>query len=300
MGALATLRESKVIHAHSGPVQSVAFGPDANVFATGDTHRNAKVWIDGRSVYDFDLTSRQDKVRPTERIRGLVFSPTGHVLYAACGDKLQALCLTTGDVRWSYRPPRNFGFLIVSPMAIGVSSQGEIAVATDAGRMSVWTPAGALKSHWWDNDSPRMLAFINCERIVGTDSFSVCSWKSNTGRKHDRRKLTERAFGFAATPDGSRLCFRSIHRIDVVNGATNEIVESLPVDFGPPLVAISPDGSRVAHGGINQVSVNTIGSERSQRLLVSGASPRSLRFTPDGASIVAGCSDGTLRFWDVR
>jgi WD40 repeat protein len=207
--------------------------------------------------------------------------------------------MTSGVARWSYRPPRSFGFLIVSPIALAVSKAGDVAIATDAGRMSVWTSEGALKSHWWDNDSPRLLSFANGEGLLGTDSFTLASWKAATGRKQHRQKLRERAFGFAATPDGARACIRTIHHVELIDTGSNEVLESYPLEFGPPLVTISSGGDIVAFSGLNDITVRRVGTDHVHRLQVTGAYVRSLKLSPDGRSVAAGCSDGTLRFWNL-
>ncbi len=299
MGALATLSESQIVPAHTAPIQSIAFAATPDLYATGDTQRHVRVWHRGSILFDINLSSAYDKVKPTERIRGLAFSPAGETLYTACGDELRAYSMTTGEARWSYKPPRYFGFLIISPMALSVAASGDIAMATDSGRMSVWTPEGAMKSHWWDNDNPRHLAFVDGERIIGTDSFTVCTWKSTIGRKQDKRRLEERAYGFAATPDGKRICLRSIHSVQVLDYESQDLIEIYPLDFGPPLVSISNDGTRVAVGGLTDIYVYTIGRQNTQRLHLGSVAPRSLRISPGGNSVAVGCADGTLRFWDL-
>src|SRR5690349_14701181 len=136
MAVLQSVRESALVHSSQSPVQSLAFTHDMGLTATGDTQRLVKVWYQGNVIYELNLASTQDKIRPTERIRGLVFSPTGDTLYVACGDTVKAYSMTNGEVRWMFRPARSFGFLIVSPIALSVSPAGELAVATDAGRLS--------------------------------------------------------------------------------------------------------------------------------------------------------------------
>ena len=299
MGALATLPETQIVPAHTAPIQSIAFASNPELYATGDTQRNVKVWHRGNILFQLNLSSRYDKVKPTERIRGLAFSPTGETLYTACGDQLRAYSMTTGEVRWAYQPPRHFGFLIISPIALSVAASGDVAIATDAGKMSVWTSEGAMKSHWWDNDNPRHIAFVNDDRIIGTDSFSVCTWKSALGRKQDKRRLVERAYGFASTSDGSRFCLRSIRAVELFDTESLELVEKYPIDFGPPLVSISNDGAKVAVGGLNDVYIYDVGRDNSQRLHIGSAAPRSLKISPNGHQIAVGCSDGTLRFWDL-
>lgn len=299
MGALARVVESDILPGHYSPVQSIAFGSDPDLIATGDTQRRAKVWYRGDLQFEINLSSRWDKVKPTERIRGLAFSPGGETLYTACGDQFRAHGMTTGEVRWAYQPARSFGFLIISPIALSVARTGEIAMATDMGRLSIWTPDGAMKAHWSDNDNPRYLAFVDGERVIGTDSFSLCTWNSTLGRKQSRLRLAERAYAFVATPDGRRVCLRSLHAVELLDGVTQEVLETYPLDFGPPLVSISDDGARVAVAGLNEVRVYDVGTPKPTRLGISTASPRSLKLSPNGHQLATGCSDGTVRFWDL-
>lgn len=298
MTDLSTAPEHHLAAAHDAPLQSLAFAPGRDLYATGDVNRVVKVWENGKLIYQLPLTSRQDKIRPTERIRGLVFSPSGHLLYTACGDLVQAWDMASGRCAWSYRPPRSFGFLIVSPCALAVSPDGELAIATDAGRISVWTPEGALRAHWWDNDSPRQLAFAADDKLIGTDSFTVCSWKATIGRKLGKNKLRERVYGFATTPNGSRICLRSIHGLEVMDGETGERVAHFPVDYGLPLISISDDGRHVALGGLTEVRVHDLETGAMRSFATGGAVLKSLKFKSD-AELAAGCSDGTLRFWHV-
>lgn len=299
MAVLESVRESALVHSSQSPVQSLAFTHDMGLMATGDTERLVKVWYQGNVIYELNLASTQDKIRPTERIRGLVFSPTGDTLYVACGDTVKAYSMTNGEVRWMFRPARSFGFLIVSPIALSVSPAGELAVATDAGRLSLWTPAGAMRSHWWDNDGPRQLAFLDEERIVGCDSFSLCTWKIGMSRKLTRKRLNERIYGFTAAPIAGRVCLRSIHSVDIWDVDSDTLVASHPVPFGPPLIATTADGKEIFIGGTTEITSISLEDGATQSFKIEGASVRALALQPDDKALVAGCSDGSLRIWDL-
>ena len=300
MSALASQLESSVVRSSGSPVQSLAFTADMRLMASGDTRRVVRVWYRGDLIHEINLSSKQDKVRPTERIRGLAFSPAGDTLYTACGDTLRAISMTTGETRWLHRPPRSFGFLIVSPICLAVSSMGEIAMATDAGRISLWTAEGGMRSQWWDNDSPRQIAFLGDDRIVGTDSFSVCVWRMDMSRKLSRKRLPERVYGFAAAPKVGRICLRTIHDVEVWDMTSDVLVARYPVPYGAPLVSISPDGETLFLGGTSEILMAKVGDDSTKTIEIRGAAVRSLAVQPDGAAVVAGCSDGSLRTWDLR
>jgi WD40 repeat protein len=299
MGALAISSESAIVSSSRAPVQSLAFTRDMSLMAVGDTQRNLRIWYRGQVIHDINLSSSYDKVKPTERIRSLAFSPNGDTLYVACGDKIRAYSMTTGEPRWEYQPARSFGFLIISPIALAVSPLGDLAVATDAGKISLWTSEGAMRAHWWDNDSPRHLAFLDEERIVGGDSFSLCTWKMDRSRKVTRRRLAERNYGFAIAPGVGRVCLRSIHSVAIWDMFTDVLVGNYPVPFGPPLVAITPDGKKLFYGGVNEILCSSVDTGEMSYFHVDGASVRSLAMQPDGKAVVAGCSDGSVRYWDI-
>ena len=289
---------SRTVSAHDAPVQSLAFGPGGRM-ATGDVNRVVRLWRGEIPFATLDLKSGQDKIRPTERVRGLSFSPDGETLFAACGDLMRAFDSDSGEERWAYRPPRNWGFLIVSPISLSVSNEGDVALATDGGRLSVWTSNGAMKAHWSDNDSPRLLAFADSDRLVGTDSFSLCVWRASTGRKIAKRRLGERAFGMAVSPDGRIAALRTIHGVEAVDLETMETIGQYPVGLGLPLVAFSNDGKRLALGENERVALHEFGNGQIASLDAGESRVRSMKFAPDDASVVAGCSDGALRIWDL-
>jgi WD40 repeat protein len=299
MTALAPVRESGLTAVSRSPIQSLAYSPDSRLLASGDTQRQAKIWFQGQTIHEINLSSRQDKIRPTERIRSFVFSPLGDTLYVACGDTARAFNMTSGEMKWMFRPARSFGFLIVSPICLAVSTSGEVAMATDAGRISLWTSEGAMRSHFWDNDSPRHIAFLDEERVVGSDSFTLCSWKIEMGRKLTRKRLTERVYGFAAAPSAGLVAVRTIHAVEVWDMHADLLVATHPVPFGPPLIAISPDGKRIFFGGTSDIIAASLEDGGSASIQIQGASIRSLAVRPDGKELVAGCSDGSLRFWDL-
>lgn len=299
MSALAVLRESELVPLSSSPIQSLAFTPDLRLMACGDTQRRVRVCFEGQVIHELNLSSKQDKIKPTERIRGLAFSAAGETLYTACGDVIRAISMTTGESRWVYRPARSFGFLVVSPIAIAFSAAGELAVATDAGRMSLFTAEGAMRSHWWDNDSPRHMAFLDDQRVVGCDSFSLCTWRMAAGKKVDRTRLPDRVYGFACAPSAGIVCLRTIHAVEVWDMAANAKIARFTVPVGPPLVAVSPDGKEVFFSGTDVLLRGCIADGQLTAFPVSGAELRSLTVRPDGKAVVAGCSDGTVRHWDL-
>jgi WD40 repeat protein len=283
---------------HLSPVHCLAFSPDDTLLATGDTSRFVVVWRGNEAVSHFDLRSKQEKLFGIERINGMSFTPDGQRLVVACGDLLRTFNLMTGTEQWSYRPPRSFGFLIISPIALAISKDGCVATSTNAGRIAVFDEKGRMTSHWADNDSPRQFAFVG-DNLIGTDSFCVCVW-DELGRKIRRRGLKDRAYGMAVSPDGTRLCIRTTKQVEELDPETLATINTYPIGYGLPLVDWSPDGKLLAVSDLQTVTVYEQGNGAVEQFSTNGLIVKSLRFSSKGSEVAAGCSDGSICRWELK
>ncbi len=173
----------------------VAVSADGRFIATSDVDMNIVVRQGEEVVFDGNFGSDNDKIRPTERVRGLAFSPGGDTLYIAAGSEVAAIRTTTWMPAWYYEPPRSFGFLIVSPIALDVAATGDVAVAFDNGSIVVWDGNGTKKETIRDNDSPRWMRFVaGGSELVGSDSFSLCKWHPAERKKKSKIVPQSRIF----------------------------------------------------------------------------------------------------------
>src|ERR1051326_6406440 len=145
--------------AHYNPVNHVTFGREGSLMASADTAMSVKVWRNREFIREYDLRSISDKVRPTERIRGIRFSSNEERLFVAAGEYVAAFNLITGSEEpdWAYVAPRLFAFLIVSPTWIATSSRDDLAAAFDNGTIVIWAKGGERQALIRHNASPRML-----------------------------------------------------------------------------------------------------------------------------------------------
>jgi WD40 repeat protein len=300
MDALAPTLPTLAMNAHGHPVQSLAFNGKGDLLATGDTSRHLRAWFNSQPFFEADVRSRTENVKSTDRIRGVAFSPDARRLYVASGDTLRAFDLLTRQELWRFIPPRSFGFLIVSPVAVTVSPAGNVVTCTDAGVIYALDSEGRHIAKWWDNEAPRHLAFTpDSLSIVGADGFSVSVWDAYTGRTHRRVRSKERIFGMAVASLTGTLAIRTLHRVELKDLETLETFHQMVAPTGLPLMAFSPDGNLLALGGKEEVLLFRPGAPYPEILPTLGARVLSLSFHPAGSFLAAGCSDGVVRFWDV-
>ena len=158
-------------------ITRIAISADSRRHAVANTDMEVNVFEGDQVIYGGYFGSLNPKVKPTERIRDIAFSPDGYKLYVAAGEQVTAIDIATASVIWDYVAPRSFGFLIISPLSLDVSEDGEVLCAFDNGSIASWSPTGSVTHRWSHNDSPRTLRFLpGGDRFVGTDSFSLCVW----------------------------------------------------------------------------------------------------------------------------
>ena len=249
--------ETELIQKYGQAAVRIATASDGGV-AIGTAGLDIQYRRDGKLCWTASTRSPDDKVRTTQRIRGLAFSDDGFRLYTAASDAVVAIDVSTGGILWSFTPPRSFGFLVVSAVALD-ANKDFVAAAVDNGSMMVWDPAGNQLGMWKTNDSPRMLRLHSGARLSGTDSFSLCTWDIPTRSSVHRRRLSERAMGFDMAQTGT-IIRRSLRKVIVENVFDHEVLADLEAPSGPPLVAINPEGSRIAFAGESCITVGAPGS----------------------------------------
>ena len=279
-------------------INHVAYGPDGLTMATADVHMNVHVTRGSELLYRRRFNVLEDKIRPTQRIRGMVFSRDGRLLYLAAADRVIAVDVSTGDEVWSYRAPRSFGFLVISPVSLATSSTGDVAAAFDNGSLAVWDEGGLMKSLWHHNDAPRMIGFsVDGQTLIGTGSFSLTGWNWQTRKRTFKLPMPARVYGLALSSVAPVAATRTLHGIHLWNLETQQAIGALPVGFGLPLVAFSPTEQVFAFAERNGVMLVDFNGQLIDQRVVQDAAVLSLAFSIDGKDIAVGCSDNQVRHW---
>ena len=285
---------------HQQGINHIAFSDDGLAMATGDVAMDIEVSYDGRVIQSFDVGSDLDKVRPTERIRGLAFSPDGKHLHVVAADRLSTFGTKDAQEKWHYTPPRSFGFLVISPMCLSVALDGKIAVGFDNGTVGVWSPDGEKLGMWRDVDVQRQLEFLpDCQTLIGTDSFGVSVFDSVTRKRTRRFRLEERAYGMAVAPHETLYAVRTLHDVLVVDHTNGETILKTPVEPGLPLVKFHPSRDLLVLSNANGAHFVDFRGVIQNRIEIPDAGVCSIGFTPSGQELVVGCSDHKVRRYTV-
>jgi WD40 repeat protein len=276
----------------------VLYSRDGSLIATSDVQMNVFVRRGNELVYEGRFESANEKIRSTERVRGLAFSANGKTLWVASGDTLRAIDLTTGVVTWEYTPPRSYGFLIISPMSVAVSDSGQVVATFDNGTIGIWTEEGTEVAKWRENDAPRNIAFVSDgTKLVGADGFYVSQWDPTLPR-HRRTaqfRVQERIYGAALHPNLPLVAIRHLSHAELWDTDSQRVVRSFPVDIGLPLIGFHPSRPWLALGSRHAVDVVTFEGESVARYPVEDAAVVSFGISALGGELAVGCSDEVLR-----
>jgi len=286
----------------SGPLEHfehgfnrVAVSPDSTMIATGDVDMNVIARKSGDIVFEASFESENEKIRPTERIRGLVFSADATALYVAAGSILSALNTTDWAPKWTYEAPRSFGFLIISPISVDAAANGDVAAAFDNGSIVVWDSVGKKKQIVHDNDSPRWMRFgATEEELIGCDGFSLCKWDLSRKKRKAKIQLKERVFAMEVHRSGQFAATRTLQDVVLWDLATMSVVARIPVRPGIPVLAFHPTQKRIAFAERNCVKVADFGGQVVEQFDLAVASALSMQYTASGEEILIGCTEHKL------
>lgn len=297
MAYLATEPDLSLPLTHRVPgINHVAYLPEGSGRVISDVRMNIRHLDDQGERWSRNLGSKLDKVRPTERIRGLCLSPSGHRVYVAAADTVYALDAATGDIVWKYEPPRSWGFLVISPIALACAPNGEVTASFDNGSFTVWDEDGQVKGLWQDNDAPRHLFYAaDGQRLVGSDSFSLCLWDPAMRKRVVRLPLQDRAFAMASSSVAAVATIRTLHHLVLWDLHERREMARVPVEPGLPLIAFHPNGELLATTGRSGVVVLDLSLHEVARFDVPDATVLAITFSPDGREVSLGLSNDEVR-----
>lgn len=321
-------------------VLSVAFSPDGNLLATGDTNGEIRLWKVADEQLIFTCQGH------TNWVRVVAFSPDGKTLASGSTDRTVKLWdAATGNYLKTLVEHTNWVW------SISFSPDSKIiASASDDKTVKIWDVSTGeclntlLHTHWVrsvafgsDNSTlasgsvdqiVRLWNIITGEcfnhwqesnHIVRSIAFRLEDGKLATGSDDAKVRLldictgewlrvfeehTQQVWAVAFSPDGKILASGSGDRqVRLWSIETGECLNTLDEQgYRVRSLAFSQDGKILASGSDDQrVSLWNVLNGKPLKIL-QGYTQRvwSVAFSPDGTKLVSGSDDRRVRLWDVN
>ncbi|WP_088889334.1 AAA family ATPase [Leptolyngbya ohadii] len=277
----------------------VAFSPDGQLLATGDTNRELRLWrvADGKNL----LTCQGHR----NWVWSVAFSPDGQILASGSDDKTIKL--------WDVQTGQCLQTLQEAPYqvwSVAFSPDGQfLASGSESSVIKLWNLktgecCASLEGH---TNWVRSVAFSPDRQILasGSEDGTVKLWDLQSGKCSKTLQGHQAGvWSVAFSPDGQRLASSSSDRtIRLWNAQSGDCLRTLVGHTNwIRSIAFSPDGQFLASGSEDQTvkmwQAET--GENFQTLRGHTSWVRSVTFSPDGQTLVSGGGDHTVRFWQLQ
>jgi len=293
-------------------VLDVAFSPDGRLLASAG--EDLKIFDTMEDPEARTLSSRASAVR---RIHTLVFSPDGKRIafagttHTGIGGVLKMWHVTTGGrpvtLAEQSHAVTSVAFIPNGHRIVSAGKDGTVRtwdVTTGSELDCVAMNGGSISSTALSPDGKRIAAAGNdgrlkiCEVATGRELSALSGATAPTAR-------------LAFSPDGRRLASANKDSVAVWDLVAGKTLSSPPrpfehigmVSWIPDWlqVAFSPDGKRIASAGCSVAKIWDADTGEELRVFNFPffSKPASAAFSPDGKRLAFGCSDRTVRMYDV-
>lgn len=289
----------EVVDAEPRAIIQIANSPDGKSWAIGDAAMHLSLLAGDKTLWTVDVRSSSNKVI-AQRIRRIAFSPDSATIVIAFTDRLAAFSAEDGLELWTYSPPTLFSFLVQGPSDVAFLNANQILVPLDEGSLNVWNIGGWNEKRRRMSVAPRMIALLaDGETFLGSDGSQTFVWGLHDFKRR-WRVTRERVYSVAAIPDMGLAAARTLDELLIVDSKNQQILSTIDVEPGLPLLAASPLAPQFAIGaefGASVVDatgciVGRVATSRMSRLTA-------LAYSSDGETLALGGIDGTVTYAKV-
>ncbi|MFM7408098.1 MAG: NB-ARC domain-containing protein [Cuspidothrix sp.] len=279
-------------------ILTVAFSPNGDILATGDTNGEISLWLvtTGKKLANWQAHQNW--------IRSVAFSPDGTILASGSKDKTIKLwntnnyqCLQTlkghTDEVWS---------VVFNPKEL------KLASGSNDKTVRIWN-LETKECRIWQQHTQQVQSvafnFDGTKLASGSEDKTIRIWDMNTGKcERVLEEHTGRVWSVAFHPDNLTLASSSddqtIRVWDLNNGNCLHILKGHSGRIWS--VTFSPSGNKLASGsGDETVKIwNTNTGDLLENLHDNNHRVRCVAFSPDETILVSGCDTQTLKLWDTN
>ncbi len=295
-----------VLMGHRGEVLSVAFSADGQRLASADSHQSVMLWDPATHTLNAKLRGH------TTRVNHVAFSPDDRLLASASKD---------GTVRlWDVSTGAELGNIrghLGRSWCAGFSPEGATLATSGAdGLVRLWDPGASQEYRRLTGDDAKILAmaFAAGDTIWACSGMALEGWDVSSGRQiHDGAPIGEESDGSlhairAATflADGGMVAIGTDTSQQILlRDARRGLVKGHGMSAGGSIwiIAASSDGSTLAcfsgHDAGRSIQLWDLASGRELSVFPLKCSVYCLAFAPDGHTLLAACSDHSIKRWDV-
>lgn len=308
------------LYGHKGPIQAVAFSPDARLVATSAEVATGAPRSELAETILWDTTSGHIAgiLRwHRKSVAALAFAPQGRWLATGSHDHL----ISIWDVErglWDSVMGVHEHVLCghtATVTALSFDPEGTLlASAGQDGTIRLWETTHWQQKHTisTDRSGAARVAISPCGRYLAAAWASrgpVLIWKTATGEKHLELRLWstedtgDNAVDFSA--DGTKLAVLGHEQVRLWDLSTCQVAASIEAP-GSETLAMTPRDNQIATAGRNPATGANITLWDASTLVsmreFDGHAQRvsAIAFSPDGKLLVSGDRDGVVNLWLLR
>lgn len=287
-------------------VNQVAFSPDGQTLALGNSDKTVKLWNIAKGKEECSLSGHKYPVA------GVAFSSDGRKLFSTGYDEIRTWDIAS--CKESSASPRSIAKSTAIENGTYLMGDGRtLAARSDSRNLRIFelSPEKTSSVLIEQQKDVRGVAFSpdGTRMASGSDDKTLKIWEAAGGKLlFSLPGHLETPYILAFSKDGRMLASGGSDGIvklwDVTNGKeTRSIpgVSHVGYGIGLAVLALSPDGKTLASAsgeGIVKLWETATGKEICT-LLGHIKNVRCLAFSPDGRKLASGSADGTVKLWDV-
>ena len=282
-----------------GGVLSVAYSPDGQYLATGDTNGEIILW-------EVNTGRLKSRIRADSNwIRSIAYSPDGQYLASAGENQTIRIWSVVDDscIQMIDDVQNQVWVVIFSP------DDSKIATAGEDKTIKIWSVESGqcLNTFLGHSDCVRSVAFSPDGQYLasGSEDKTIKIWSVESGQcLNTFTGHNNWVWSLAYSPDGQYLASGSADlTIKIWHLASSKCQQTLAGHRNwVQSIAYSPDGQYLASGSTDRtVKIWHLASSKCQQTL-QGHSVwmRALAYSPDGQYLASGGEDKTVKIWSVE